>query len=345
MCKLDLAAYPGLLQPLPIPNRVWEDISIDFIEGLPFSLGKQVTFVVVDRLSKYAHFLALAHPFTALDVAQVFLDNVFKLHDLPHTITSDRDPIFLSNFWSALFQLQGVSLNKSTAYHPQSDGQTEIMNKCLETYLRCICYDKPASWSKWLPLAEWWYNTNFHSSIHTTPYEVVYGQAPPIHLPYLPGEASNLTVDRSLSAREAIIKLLKFHLLRAQNRMSQQADKHRSYRVFNIGDFVYLKLQPYKQSTLRQPSHHKLMPKFFGPFKVLDRFGSSAYQVELPPPSEIHNVFHVSQLKPYRDPRASPFHPLPTQDQSSTQSRQPEAILDRKMVKRGRTAATKVLVK
>ncbi|MCI25548.1 ROOT HAIR defective 3 GTP-binding family protein, partial [Trifolium medium] len=171
-------------------------------------MGKQVIFVVVDRLSKYAHFMALSHPFTALDVAQLFLDNVFKLHGLPSTITSDRDPIFLSKLWNDLFQLQGVYLNKSTAYHPQTDGQTEIVNKCLETYLRCMCADKPSSWVKWLSLAEWWYNTNFHSSIQTTPFEVVYGQPPPLHLPYLPGESSSLQVDRTLSARETAIQLL-----------------------------------------------------------------------------------------------------------------------------------------
>lgn len=119
-CKPDLAASPGLLHPLLILNRVWDDISMDFIEGLPHSHGKQVIFVVVGRLSKYAHFLALAHPYTALDVAQLFLDSIFKLHGMLSTITSDRDPIFISKVWNELFQLQGVSVNKSTAYHPQT---------------------------------------------------------------------------------------------------------------------------------------------------------------------------------------------------------------------------------
>jgi hypothetical protein len=342
-CKPDLTASPGLLQPLPIPNRIWDDISMDFIEGLPSSSRKQVIFVVVDRLSKYAHFMALSHPYTALDVAQLFLDHVFKLHGLPSTITSDRDPIFLSKVWSEFFQLQGVALNKSTAYHPQSDGQTEVVNKCLETYLRCMCADKPSSWYHWLTLAEWWYNTNYHTSINCTPFEVVYGQPPPIHLPYLPGEATAAAVDRSLSAREAVIQLLKFHLLRAQNRMSQQANKHRSDRIFAIGDMVYLKIQPYRQSTVRQQKFHKLMPKFYGPFKVLDRIGSVAYQLELPSDAEIHNVFHVSQLKLCLNPHSAPNHPLPRAG-SFMITKEPASILERKMVKRGRAAATKVLV-
>jgi hypothetical protein len=340
--KHDLAAYPGLLQPLPIPNQIWTHISMDFIEGLPTSAGKQVIFVVVDRLSKYAHFMALAHPYTAMDIAHLFLDNVFKLHGLPETITSDRDPIFISSFWNEFFALQGVALNKSSAYHPQSDGQTEVVNKCLETYLRCMCSDHPAQWSKWLSLAEWWYNTNYHSSIHTTPYEVVYGQPPPIHLPYLPGSSSNDHVDRSLLAREEAIKLLKFHLARAQNRMVQQADKHRSDRVFSIGDYVYLKLQPYRQLSMKSHGFHKLLPKFYGPFPVIDRIGATAYKLELPDSAAIHNVFHVSQLKLCPNPQDQPIQyfssPL------VKLGKVPLAILDRKMVKRGRVAATKVLV-
>lgn len=269
--KPDQAAYPSLLQPLPIPNHIWESISMDFIEGLPKPLGKQVIFVVVDRLSKSAHFMSRAHPYTASDVAQLFMDSVFKLHGMPSSITSDRDPIFLSQVWTDLFVLQGVTLNRSSAYHPQTEGQTEIVNKALETYLRCMCGEKPSDWAQWLSLAEWWYNTNYHSSIHTTPYEVVYRQPPPLYLPYLPGEASFVATDRSLSAREEAIKMLKFHLARAQNRMQQQSNKHHTDRNFQIGDFVFLKLQPYRQHTLRNQAFNKLTPKSFGPYRVLDR--------------------------------------------------------------------------
>ena len=120
--KAVLAAYPGLLQPLPIPTKVWTDISMDFIEGLPKSQERQVIMVVVDRLSKYAHFCALSHPYTAMEVAQSFMDHIFKLHGLPQTIVSDRDSIFLSQFWTELFKLLKVQLHFSSSYHPQSDG-------------------------------------------------------------------------------------------------------------------------------------------------------------------------------------------------------------------------------
>lgn len=217
--KYDNSAKSGLLQPLPVPDGVWESISMDFIEGLPPSSGKYCILVVIDRLSKNAHFVALSHPYTAVDVAQAYMNNVFKLHGLPKEIISDRDPTFLSDFWTELFRVQGVYLKRSTAYHPQTDGQTEVTNRTLETYLRCMTAEAPYTWCKWLPLAEWWYNTTYHSAIHTTPFEVLYGQPPPTHIPYLPGESSSSVVDRSMQKRETIISMLKFHLTRAQNRM------------------------------------------------------------------------------------------------------------------------------
>lgn len=183
-------------------------------------------------------------------MAQALLNNVFKLHGFPRSIVSDRDAVFLSDFWKELFSLQGVALNYSSAYHPQSDGLSEVVNRCLETYLRCMCSDEPHLWRKWLALAEFWYNTNYHTTIQMSPFKAVYGQLPPQHLPYLPGEAKVAVVARSLEEREKMVLLLKFHLLRAQNRMQQVANDHRTDRSFRIGDYVFVKLQPYRQHSV-----------------------------------------------------------------------------------------------
>ena len=256
---------------------------MDFIEGLPNSRGKDTILVVVDRLSKYAHFLALSHPFTAAIVAQVYFEHVYKLHGLPRTIVSDRDAVFLSRFWTELFSLQQVALHMHTAYHPQTDGQTEVVNRGLETYLRCMTGERPKEWILWPPLAEWWYNSNWHTAIGTTPYEVVYGQPPSLHVPYITGDCSVEDVDRSSKAREECIPMLQFHLTRAQHRMKAQADKHRVDKEFQLGNLVYVKLQPYRQSSVVARVCHKLATKYFGPFPISARVGKVAYRLQLPP--------------------------------------------------------------
>lgn len=128
-------------------------------------MGRDVILMVVDRFSKYNHFLALNHPFTALQVAQTYLDYAFKLHGWPRSLVSDRDPIFLSQIWKGLFSLHGTEFLLSSVYHPETDGQIEVVNMCLETYLRCMCNEQPKDRCKWLPLAKSWYNTHFHSSL------------------------------------------------------------------------------------------------------------------------------------------------------------------------------------
>jgi transposase InsO family protein len=151
---------------------------MDFISGLPVSHKYNCIMVVVDKFSKYAHFLVLAHPFSALTVAKLYLSAIYKLHGLLASIVSDRDPIFTSKLWQDLFRLAGTKLCLSSAYHPQSDGQTERVNQCLEAYLRCLVHSCPKHWYSWLSLAEFWYNTCYHTVVGKSPFEVLYGHAP-----------------------------------------------------------------------------------------------------------------------------------------------------------------------
>lgn len=241
-CKGETMAKPGLLQPLPIPDKVWSSISMDFIEGLLTSKGKSVIFVVIYRLSKFASFIALSHPYTAITIAYKYLNQIFKLHSLLNSIVLDRDKIFIGNFWQELFKRVGTKLHLSMTYHPETDGQTEVLNRCLENYLRCMMGERSGDWHFWLPLAEWWYNSTHHSAINSTPYEALYGQPPPHHVSYLAGVSLLPMVDRTLQQREAARKMIQFQLKRAQDRMKQQANRHRSEREFEVGTLVYLKL-------------------------------------------------------------------------------------------------------
>ena len=178
---------------------------MDFVEGLPVSEGYDTLFVVVDRLSKYAHFIALKHPFSAQSVAETFTREVVRLHGIPRSIVSDRDKVFLSVFWQELFKLQGTSLKRSSAYHPQTDGQTEVVNRTIETYLRCFSSERPKQWHKWLAWAEFWYNTNYHTAAQMTPFRCVYGRDPPPLIRYEGPTTSVGLVDQMLEQRNATL--------------------------------------------------------------------------------------------------------------------------------------------
>lgn len=171
---------PGLLEPLHVADMAWQHVTMDFIEGLPNSGGKDVILVVVDRFTKYAHFLPLSHPYSVHSVATAFLDNILKLHGPPKLIISDRDRIFTSQVWKDIFTGFKTELRYSSAYHPQTDGQSKRVNQCLEIYLRCMASAEPKKWLSWLPLAEFWYNSTYHTAIKRSPFQALYGFPPPM---------------------------------------------------------------------------------------------------------------------------------------------------------------------
>jgi len=146
--------YPGLLQPLPVPDQAWKIVTMDFIEGLPTSVGFNCILVIVDKFSKCSHFLKLKHPFSALQIAQQYMENIYRSYMVCQRLLYPTETIFTSQLWKELFKLAGTGLCMSSAYHPQSDGQTERVNQCIENYLRCFIHSCPSKWSQWLHLAK-----------------------------------------------------------------------------------------------------------------------------------------------------------------------------------------------
>ena len=284
---------------------------MDFVEGLPKAAGYEVLFVVVDRFSKYGHFIPMKHPYTAKTVAEIFVKEVVRLHGYPKSIVSDRDKVFLSHFWRELFRVAGTKLNHSTAYHPQTDGQSEVVNRGVETFLLCFCGEKPKEWVKWIPWAEYWYNTTYQRALGVTPFQVVYGRLPPPLIYYGERDTTNSMLDEQLKERDVVLGALREHLRVAQDKMKKYADTKRREVHYQVGDLVLLKIRPYRQVTVRRKRNEKLSPKFFGPYKVIAKIGTVAYKLELPENSTIHPVFHVSQLKKVLGEHKEDKHDVP----------------------------------
>jgi hypothetical protein len=195
--------------------------------------------------------------------------------------------------------MMGTQIILSSAYHPQTDGQTEWVNQCLEMYLRCAVHNGPKHWKAWLARAEFWYNSTHHTSFRCSPFKALYGHEPNIGLVPQVTAATSVTVAEMIEELRTQETMLKEQLARAQNKMKQAADRHRRLQEFQVGERVLLKLQPYAQLSLVNRPFPKLAFKYFGPYTVLERIGNTAYKLELPEESQIHPVFHVSQLKSF----------------------------------------------
>jgi transposase InsO family protein len=301
----------GLLLPLPVPSAVWTDIGLDFIEALPRVRGKSVILTVVDRFSKYCHFIPLAHPYSAETVAQAFFSDIVRLHGMPQSIVSDRDSVFTSNFWQELMRLMGAKLHMTSAFHPQSDGQTEAANKVIAMYLRCFTGDRPRDWLRWLPWAEYTYNTAYQSSLRDTPFHVVYGRHPPSIRSYEEGDTRVPAVAKSMAERAAFLEDVRQRLEQAQAVHKRFYDaKHRAVS-YNVGDWVLLHLRNRPVASLSLRAKGKLQPKFVGPYCITEIINEAAVRLALPPQALIHDVFHVGLLKKWVGAPPTSTPPLP----------------------------------
>jgi len=288
----------GLLQPLPIAAGPWKSISMDFIVKLPISNGFDSILVVVDRLTKMAHFIACNESMDARELVELVRRHVFRYHGLPDDIVSDRGVTFVSIFWRAYLDSQQVISNLSSAYHPQSDGQTERVNSTLKTYLRLYTTYNQDNWESLLDQAEFAYNNTLHSSTKTTPFFANFGQ----HPKFLPSSTvhSNSS-DPKWNCPNALLEVkrlhnihneLKTHLQEAADHMQHYANRSRLDMSFSVGDLVFVSS---KNTTSTRPSA-SLDYRNIGPVRIQEVIGNVNYRVELPSTCKRHNVFHVSLL-------------------------------------------------
>ncbi|GJS00573.1 putative reverse transcriptase domain-containing protein [Tanacetum coccineum] len=344
--KAEHQRQSGLLVQPEIPQWKWDNITIDFVTKLPkSSQGYDTIWVIVDRLTKSAIFIPMKETDPLEKLARMYLKEVVTRHGIPVSIICDRDPRFASNFWRSLQKALGTSLDMSTAYHPQTDGQSERTIQTLEDMLRACVIDFGNGWVKHLPLVEFSYNNSYHASIKAAPFEALYGRK--CRSPVCWAEVGEVQLTGPEIVQETTEKIIqvKQRMQAARDRQKSYADLKRKPMEFEVGDKVMLKVSPWK-GVVRFGKRGKLNPRFVGPFKVIKRVGDVAYKLELPEElSRVHNTFHVSNLKKCHadEPLAVPLDGLHFDDKLQFVE-EPIEITDRevKRLKRSRIPLVKV---
>ena len=302
--KVEYQKPSGLLQQPEIPEWKWENIAMDFITKLPKTTGGyDAIWVIVDRLTKSAHFLAIKETDNMERLTRAYLKEIVRLHGVPKSIISDRDSRFTSRFWQSLQKALGTRLDMSTAYHPQTDGQSERTIQTLEDMLRACVIDFGKGWDVHLPLIEFSYNNSYHTSIKAAPFEALYGRKCRSPLCWAEVGDTQLARDGTYTGPEIIrettekIVRIRERLEASRSRQKSYADKRRKPLEFQVGDRVMLKVSPWK-GMIRFGKRGKLNPRYIGPFEILARIGPVAYRLQLPQELQrVHDVFHVSNLK------------------------------------------------
>jgi transposase InsO family protein len=290
----------GVLRPLPIPDRPWQDIAMDFVTGLPPSQGYDAIWVVIDRLTKARHFVPCHTTVDATALADMFVAHIFRLHGLPTTIVSDRGPQFAAAFWQRLCNRLGIDRRLTTAFHPQSDGQTERANGIMEQYLRAHVSYLQDDWAAWLPLAEFAANNQASETTGTSPFFGLYGHDPRWQCDLTEPAANDPDDQRAHATAQTLAEIhehLRLEMGRAQERQAASADRRRLPAPrFLPGDRVWLDA---RNIVTRRPSR-KLDHRRLGPFEVVADPAlrtPHAVRLRLPDSMLIHPVFHVSLLE------------------------------------------------